>query len=340
MAFAELSNEQRRQFIDAKQAFEAWRAADRDFRHSYRGTMRWVSVSGAQYLYRITGAVRNSLGRRSPETERIKTEYTEQRERLRGRRNRTAARIKDMDRVNRAHGLGRMPTIAAKVLRIMDEAGLLGQQLFLVGTHSLYAYEARAGVRFDGGLTATTDLDLLIDVRRHMSFAVAEDVRPQGIMGLLRKADRSFSRTAEFRATNDEGYFVDLIAPMRPDEVSATAIRLGDSNDDLAAAAILGLQWLINAPKFEEVVIGEDGRPLWVSCIDPRALALHKYWVSRQNSREPTKRRRDANQAQALALLAADYLGLDFKAKDLTALPIEMTRAAKDLVAAARKERE
>ena len=340
MPLIELTNEQRRQLIDAKQTFQAWRAADRDFRHAYRGTMRWVSVNGVQYLYRVTGAVRNSLGRRSPETERIKADYSEQRDRLRNRRNRLSARLKEMDRVNRAHGLGRMPLIAARVLRKLDEAGLLGRQLFLVGTHSLYAYEARAGVLFDGGLTTTTDLDLLVDVRQHMSLAVAEDVRPEGVIGLLRKADRSFARTEEFRATNDDGYFVDLIAPLRPNEAALTAIRLGETNDDLAAAAILGLQWLINAPKFEEVVVGEDGRPLWVSCIDPRALALHKFWVSQQLSRDPTKKRRDMAQARAVALLAADYLNLEFNAKDLSALPLELVRSAKDLVTAARRDAE
>ncbi len=179
-----------------------------------------------------------------------------------------------------------MPSTAAKVLRKLDEAGLLGHQLFLVGTHSLYAYEAKAGVRFETDLTATADLDLLVDARQHMSLAVAEDVKPEGILGLLRKADRTFARTDEFRATNDDGYYVDLIAPLPPNEASETAIRLGDTNDDLAAAAILGLQWLINAPKFEEVVIGADGLPLWVSCIDPRAFALHKFWVSRGIERD------------------------------------------------------
>ena len=233
-----------------------------------------------------------------------------------------------------------MPSTAAKVLRKLDEAGLLGHQLFLVGTHSLYAYEAKAGVRFETDLTATADLDLLVDARQHMSLAVAEDVKPEGILGLLRKADRTFARTDEFRATNDDGYYVDLIAPLPPNEASETAIRLGDTNDDLAAAAILGLQWLINAPKFEEVVIGADGLPLWVSCIDPRAFALHKFWVSRQNSREATKRRRDAAQARAVAFLASEYLNLEFKAKDLTALPLEMIKVAKDLVSAARKERD
>jgi hypothetical protein len=155
MQFAELSNEQRRQMIDARQTFAPWRHADREFRHSYRGSMRWKRVGGAEYLYRSQGHVEKSIGRRSPETERIKDAYTEQRARLRQRRTRLAQRLKSMDKINRAYDLGRMPRTAARVLRKLDEVGLLGQQLFVVGTHSLYAYEARAGVVLDGGLTAT-----------------------------------------------------------------------------------------------------------------------------------------------------------------------------------------
>lgn len=64
-------------------------------------------------------------------------------------------------------------------------------------------------------------------------------------------------------------------------------------------------------------------------CIDPRAFALHKLWVSRQNSREAIKRRRDAEQARAVAMLAADHLNLDFKAKDLLALQLALRQAAK-----------
>ena len=112
---------------------------------------------------------------------------------------------------------------------------------------------------------------------------------------------------------------------------------MGDADDDMTPAAIVGLQWLINAPKFEVVVVGADGRPLLISCIDPRAFALHKFWVSKQPGRNALSRSRDAQQALAVAAVAADYLDLKFNAKDLTALPLELVTEAKDLVAAAKR---
>lgn len=338
MKFNELTNEQRRQLIDAKQAFEAWRDAEKEFRHSYRGTMHWRTSKGKQYLGRKILQSWRSLGPRSPETERIKSEYTEQRTRLRRRATSMRRRVESMDRINRALGLGRMPGIAARVLRKLDEMDLLGNQLFVVGTHSLFAYEARSGVIFEGGLMETSDVDLLWDTRRKLSLAVSEEVRPEGILGLLRRVDRSFdSKPGHYRAVNDKGYFVDLIRPFEKNEATTKVTALADSDSDLKATAILGLQWLINAPKFEETVIGEDGRPLWISCIDPRAFTLHKWWVSKRPDRRALSRKRDAQQARAVYSVAADYLDLKFNAKDLTSLPIELVKGAKDLAHSTRK---
>ena len=338
MSFVELDNEQRRQLVDATQAFDAWRATDREFRHSYQGAMYWRKSRDKEYLGRKYGNVWESLGPRSPETERIKADYTEARSRLRQRLTRLAQRLDSMERVNRALRLGRMPLTPARVLRKLDEAELLGRQLIVVGTNSLYAYESRSGVLLDGRLTATTDIDLLVNVRQ-LSLAMAKDVHPEGVMGLLRRADKSFERVGDYRAVNDEGYYVDLIAPLRPDEVTAPIIRLGKTNDALVAAAIVGLQWLINAPRFEAVVVADDGRPLWMACIDPRAFALHKHWLAKQEDRDGVKRRRDAEQARAVAQVASEYLNLKFNAKDLTALPLALVKGAKDLAGVAQRPR-
>jgi hypothetical protein len=112
----------------------------------------------------------------------------------------------------------------------------------------------------------------------------------------------------------------------------STTSKIGNADDDLEAAAITGLHWLINAPKFEQAVVGADGLPLWMSCTDPRALALHKYRMSRRDDPDPLKRRRDMAQAKAVAAVATEYLGLSFKGKDLSALPAELVQAAEMLL--------
>lgn len=99
---SELSGDQKRIHTNAVQAFEAWRGIDQTFRHSYRGRMNWSRTNGVQYLYRITGRSRKFLSLRSPETEQIQADYTAQRMRLRQRRARMAARLKELAPVNRA----------------------------------------------------------------------------------------------------------------------------------------------------------------------------------------------------------------------------------------------
>src|ERR1700687_5314734 len=116
MQLSELTADQRRQLIDAQQAFQAWRAADREFRHSCRGEMHWRKVGGREYLSRKYHNVWQQLGRRSPKTEQIKEDYTTQRTALRPRLTRLAKRLDSMATLNKAMGLGRVPTIAARVL--------------------------------------------------------------------------------------------------------------------------------------------------------------------------------------------------------------------------------
>ena len=51
-----------------------------------------------------------------------------------------------------------------------------------------------------------------------------------------------------------------------------------------------------------------------------------------QPDREPVKRWRDREQAKAVAHVAKDYLDLNFDAKDLSALPLELVKEAALLV--------
>jgi len=320
MDFVELNADQRRQRIDAKQAFEVWRAADRDFRHSYRGSMHWRRVAGREYLSRKHSKnVWEQIGPRSTETERIRADYDAQRKLLRARLTKLDRALDGMNKINRAMNLGRVPDIAARVLSKLDSEDLLGRNVLVAGTHSLYAYEARAGILFDGELTATKDIDLLFDARQRFTF-VMQEVRERGFIGLLKQVDGTFKKVRGYNAANDDPYVVDLIRPEKKNEGASRDPEVSLNPGDLQPAPIRGLQWLQNAPRFEEVVIGENGRPVLIVCADPRAFALHKLWLSKQPERGAA-RRRDALQAVAVAAVAHDYLGMKFDRKELMALP-------------------
>jgi hypothetical protein len=329
MQLSELTAGQRRQLIDAQQAFRAWRTADREFRHSYRGQMYWRKVRGREYLSRKYHNVWEQIGPRSPDTEKIKEDYTAQRTNLRSRLSRLAKRLDDMAPLNKAMGLGRVPGIAARVLRKLDESALLGTHVFVAGTHALYAYEARSGILFSGELTTTTDIDFLWDARQRFTFLM-QDINQRGVIGLLKQVDETFRRTATYQAENADPYLVEMIRPLRKDEVLRQEIQMSKAEGDFEPASIEGLQWLLNAPKFEEIAMGEDGRPVLISCVDPRAFALHKLWLSKRETREGIKRRRDELQARAVAAVATQYMGLKFERRALTGLSQELANGVKE----------
>jgi hypothetical protein len=330
MQLSELRADQRRQLVDAQQAFQAWRTADREFRHSYRGEMHWRKVRGHEYLSRKYQNFWEQIGPRSESTEKVKEDYTTQRTALRARLTRLAKRLEAMAPVNKAMGLGRVPSIAARVLRKLDDRGLLGTHVFVAGTHALYAYEVRSGILFSGELTATTDIDFLWDARQRFTFLM-QDINQRGVLSLLQQVDETFKRTATFRAENADPYLVEMIRAQRRNEVLLPELKISKAEGDFEPASMEGLQWLLNAPKFEDVAIGEDGRPLLISCVDPRAFALHKLWLSRRESREGIKRRRDEMQARAVAAVATQYMGLKFERRYLTGMSKELSAGIKEL---------
>ncbi len=314
----EFSNEQRRQIIDLSHAFSARRGA----RKNSMGHYRWVTKRGNEYLMRKYGGIERSLGRRTPDTEAMMDHH--RRARLTYRQ--SGARLEKMARVNRALRINRVPVMAARVLRALDDAGLLGDGLFVIGTNAMYAYEMKAGVMFESDIIATDDFDLLWDARESLRLA-AMRTSPEGLLGILKSVDPTFSSTEDYgtRAQNANGYYVDLFCA----ESDPPLARITPT--DIDPIATEGAEWLAAAPKIDEMIVGEDGLPARMVCVDPRIFALHKAWLSKQPGRQPKSRPRDRQQAQAVAAVARDYLGLRLDRRLLRHLPEELAANASEI---------
>ena len=326
---AELNNAQRRQFVDAVQIFEAWEDSRAELARRFVGSMRWVERKGHVYLLRKQARKEVSLGRKTEKTEEIYRAFREGRDAERHRYRELDARLKEMAPVNRALRLNRVPLITARILRHLASARVLGRNISVVGTNSLFLYEALAGVQVRSDLLATNDVDILWDARQSLSLSLG-DFRREGVIGYLKRADQSFrrSRGQHYRAINQNGFMVDLIQPVG-DLMAATDDHANE--EDLAGVGIEGLEWLVNAPKVDGVVIGEDGIPLRCWCVDPRAFALHKAWVAGRVDREPVRRMRDRAQSREVARIAEHYLGMEMSDPALSALPSFMRRFAGEL---------
>jgi hypothetical protein len=330
--FQEFTPDQARVFIDAEQAYQAFRHA-RGLADSHRGSMHWKTVKGRKYLYKAAGTGRPAkcLGPESEETHQIRQAFEAGKAKSAERLAALGHTLKEQARLCKAVRINRVPSVVTAILRQLELSGMLGKNLMVIGTHALFAYEAAVSGRFSTAITTTTDVDFMWDARTRLVFASdATDIRKEGFIGLLRKVDPSFEAVQQrgFRIVNKRGFFVDLIKPAPPFWDRREPDRIG-TEDSVWAAEIPSLKWLASSPKFTQVVIGDDGFPAAMVAPDPRAFALYKLWLSQQPDREPIKKQRDRLQAIAVAQAVIQRLpSHPFRENDLKAFPLEVIEQA------------
>lgn len=309
MLFNDLDQRIARERINLTQVWTAWIEAEDLRRHSFLGTMGFETRDGKDYLYRRIGSSGKSLGPRSAWTETQLERFQVSREENRRRLESLTDGMSKQAAILRGLRDGRMPTVAARILRQLRIHGR-DTGIRVVGTNALYTYEALAGVVFDAGVTATGDIDLLQDDRRRLRL-MTEDRNLTGLAQLIcDRVDRSFRtrNKRDYRLTNDDGYMVELIRPEPRPAWKRMPGAEPEEEGDLVGAPVIGLQWLVNAPAIETIVVDESGFPAPVRSPDPRYWAAHKLWLSKREDRDPIKKSRDAAQGAAVLQLVQGRL--------------------------------
>jgi hypothetical protein len=236
-------------------------------------------------------------------------------------------------RVNMALRVGSAPSLVAHLCLQLAQANLLGHRLMVIGTNSLYAYEAMAGVRFSPDVMATTDIDLLWSHKARLALgAVPQSIglpfaegheRADSLLGLLQKTDKSFKRLENqpFRAANDKGFLVDLIRQMPKPPWKDEPTQIGGEHD-LVATDIWNMKWLLNAPHVQQLAIATNGQVFPIAAPDPRAFCAFKFWLSQSDERDPKKKPRDLAQARVVYATIEERLPHLAKAwDDVTSIP-------------------
>ena len=328
-----LSLEQRRMLIDTQQTFNGWCDA-KGRQRSFAGGMMWKTARGRQYLVRVLDSrgTQKSLGPRGPDTEVTFGAFHQGKAELGERLKSLDAELAELARFNKAARINRVPGLVADVMSSLDQRGLMGTSLHVIGTNALYGYEAVAAVMVKHDLLATRDLDIMWDARRKLRLA-GEGIEPERLIDALKKADRSFEplRGRPYTAVNNRGFEVDLIKPTPHDPIR-TAERDRMADGDLLASQIPALRWLMNAPKTTAVAIAENGFPVRMSVPDPRAFAIYKEWLAHQSDREPVKRARDAAQAVVVADLVREYMPhLKFDDESLGMFPQSIRQDSREI---------
>lgn len=309
MFFSDLDARSVRERVDMAQIWAAWLEAELQRRHSFLGFLDWEERNGREYLYSRKRGVVKSLGRRSPETEQIRDGFHAGRKENTKRLVRLGEEMNRQAAVLRALGLGRLPVPAARILRAIRLAAPAAT-IRVIGTNALYAYEAMAGVMFNAASTATGDIDFLVDDRNRLRL-LTEDHEQPGLTGLIqRDVDKSFRPRGprDFRLTNNGGYMVEFIRPEPRPIYRKTPGAVPLVEGDVEPAPIGGLQWLVNVPPVEVVVIDARGFPAPMRAADPRFWAAHKLWLAEREDRDPQKKIRDRDQALLLLDLISSKL--------------------------------
>jgi hypothetical protein len=332
MVLKELTDNQSKFFIDTVQIYDAYKDAFEKNR-SYHGGMHWKKSKNKEYLFRTKDRYGNgkSLGPRSEKTEKILAAFQKNKKQITKHFSSLKNRLKEQSRFCKAAKIQRVPRVVTTLLRLFEQQNILGRNLMVIGTNALYAYEAAAGVFFEQDIMATSDMDILWDIRPKLILVSGEKPQKIDFMDILRKADKSFEIMGEksFRAVNKDGYMIDLLKAV-PKNLFAKEKRQIGGADDLEAVEVMNLQWLLSSPKFFQTVIGDDGFPALMAVPDPRAFSLHKLWLSKQEDRDPVKRRRDQHQGIITAKVVLNYLTqYKFKQSELRMFPADIVKRAR-----------
>ena len=309
-SWIDIGDDARRQYIDAQSAFSAWEDAFKEMLN-VRGSMRWKNQNGTDYLIRVSTIGNNkSLGPRSGETEKIYDNFLARKIAAQQRFSDLKETLERQQRMNRALFVGRAPRMLVDILNRLYKEGL-SEFFTVVGTHALYAYEARAGVLFgETEAMATQDIDFLLDVRKRISFVTKMRRAATSMLKLIQKVDPSFRlrKDQKYTAVNSRGFEVDIIR-REPEDGDPHPMRLTDDEDDefyVVPARNAGI--LLDGPPFSAIIVSASGHMARMNTISPLTFIQFKRWMAEQADRDTMKRSRDLLQANLVEELVNEYL--------------------------------
>ena len=326
----EFQENQQRTLDQAVRAHQAYLEALEAIR-PFKGGMHWKKITGREYLYKYRDRYGHghSLGPRSPNTEGIWADFVRQRREAAARLGAERRRLAEAARFCRAALINRVPDPVTRTLQYLTPGDGSGAPLMVIGTQALAAYEFAAGVFIETPKTSPGGWE----TGSGLTLAAPALIPPAELLARLRRADRSFQALPgpEMVAVTKTGFRVSFVSP--PTVRAPHRSRDRDAQGGTVPAEAGDLAALVNSPRFSQVVIGRRGDPVIMVVPDPRALALHKLWLSQQEGREPLMQARDRCQAVALAALIVRYLPqYYFFSTQLHLFPAEVAGLAEGLV--------
>lgn len=307
--FHEYSDLQIKQKHNSKMLYESYLEALHLYNLQFRYKMLWQKhKDGYQLLAKenLKTGKREYLGRRSKETEKISEQFRSSKQQIKERLKNLKERLKRDEKLNKIERIARAPKELVALFRKINELNL-DDKLIVIGTNSLYAYEAAAGIMIEESHLATHDIDILNRRDKGVSFMLNIVSETSTALELLQSIDKSFyqSPNVPYRFINNDGVWIELIVPSS-DRVQKNA--QGDFFSDVTPLAMEGMQWIENARLFKEAIIGLDGRSASITTIHPLEYAIYKNWLGQKEDRDFLKHTRDLKQSRLVTKIMTEYM--------------------------------
>lgn len=308
--FYAYSDGQIKQRHNSKMLYNTYLEALQNYNLRFRYKMIWQKhQQGYQLLAKVNLKTnkREYLGKRDDTTEEIASSFINSKKEAKERVKRLKEKLIKDAKLNKIEGIARTPNELVKLFRKINELGL-DDKLIVIGTNSLYAYEARAGVAIEEEYLATEDIDMLNRKDKGLSFIFKELQMPTNALEFLHLIDKSFYQHEKlpYRFINKDGIWIELINPLS-DSVGFTSYK-SNLFSDLIPLEMTGIQWLENSRLFKETIIANNGKSANITTIHPLEYSIYKNWLSKQKNRDFQKHQRDVQQSKLVSQLILEYM--------------------------------
>lgn len=278
-----LGGDARRQYINSRDACHALNAAVYEARR-FEGRMFFRIQHGREYLvHELRRGGQKGLGPRSSETEVIYKDFHSRKSELGDRISSLQNKLKTCAQLNCIHSLNRVDELLVGVLRQFQRFGL-GDKICVIDTNALWAYEAMAGVRVFHTDAPPFDFDFLNIAQNSLTCAITEKVSRTSFLGMLKAVDKTFKHergSQRFSVVNERGFrlrMIEALATTTLQSANASGIHMGSR----LTTQVDGVDWLLNAPKVDTMIVGEKGTMVQMRVVDPRALLLFDLRIAEQ----------------------------------------------------------
>ena len=309
-SFFEYTQSQVKQRANAKMLYTTYINTLHKYNASYAYKMLWQKQkSGKELLVKehLSTHKREYLGERSEQIEQIRVDFEKQKAEIKQRLSELKTKMAKDEKLNKLEGIARTPKELVAIFRKINELEI-DNKIIVIGTNSLYAYEARANLFIEDEHLATYDIDLLNKREKGISFIFSDAIPSKKAIDFLQSIDKSFVQNEKirYRFENSSGVWVELINPV------SDSVKIESYADnifsDVISLTMNGMQWLNNSRIFEEMIIGENGVCATITAVHPLEYAVYKNWLSKQNDRDRGKHFRDLEQSKLVTDLIKNHL--------------------------------